>query len=134
MIVVVDASVVVAALVDGGLDGQWAEGVLLSGDLAAPHLVLVEAANILRRSALRGQITDETAAAAYQDLLDLRLDLYDYEPFAQRIWQLRANVTSYDGWYVALAEHLKAPLGTLDRRLIRATGPECTFLDPIGTP
>jgi predicted nucleic acid-binding protein len=39
---VADASVVVAALVDTGPAGQWAEALLASDDLAAPHLMLVE--------------------------------------------------------------------------------------------
>ena len=47
MTLVVDASVVVAALVDGGDVGRWAEHVLTSDDLAAPHHMPVEVANIL---------------------------------------------------------------------------------------
>ncbi|CAN5220530.1 hypothetical protein BH23ACT9_BH23ACT9_11310 [soil metagenome] len=54
MTTVIDASVVVAALVDSGADGTWAEHVLGNGDIAAPQLVLVESANILRRSASAG--------------------------------------------------------------------------------
>jgi len=46
---VVDAGFVVAALVDDGPLGRWADGLLVSGPLAAPHLMPVEAANILRR-------------------------------------------------------------------------------------
>ena len=37
---VVDAALVVAALVDTGPDGVWAESTLLGGGLAAPHLML----------------------------------------------------------------------------------------------
>lgn len=47
---VVDASLVVAALVDGGPTGTWAEDLLAAGDLAAPHLMFVEAATILRHA------------------------------------------------------------------------------------
>jgi predicted nucleic acid-binding protein len=36
--VVVDASVVVAALLDAGDDGRWAEEILSSGSLFAPEL------------------------------------------------------------------------------------------------
>ncbi len=45
---------------------------------------------------------------------------------------LRHNLTSYDAWYVALAEALDLPLGTLDARLIRAGGGSCRFLIPGG--
>jgi predicted nucleic acid-binding protein len=125
---VVDASTVVAALVDSGTDGRWAESVLTSDSLAAPHLLTAEASNILRRSALAGAISAEQASLAYSDLLDLRVELFPYAPFATRIWDLRDNVTCYDAWYVALAEALNAPLATLDVRLAKASGPRCRFL------
>jgi hypothetical protein len=50
-------------------------------------------------------------------------ELFAYEPFAPRVWELRQNVTAYDGWYVALAELLGATLATLDVRLTKAAGP-----------
>ena len=58
------------------------------------------------------------------------IELFPYEPFASRAWELRRNLTAYDGWYVALAEALELPLATLDRHLARATGPRCRFLKP----
>jgi predicted nucleic acid-binding protein len=125
---VVDASMVVAALVDSGTDGRWAEALLTSGPLAAPHLLMVEAANILRRSAASGAISAEQASMAHADLLDLRVELFPYAPFAARIWELRENVTCYDAWYVAVAETFNAPLATLDARLANAPGPRCRFM------
>lgn len=128
MTLVVDASMVVAALVDSGTDGRWAEALLASGPLAAPHLLMVEAANILRRSAASGAISAEQASMAHADLLDLRVELFPYAPFAARIWELRENVTCYDAWYVAVAETFNAPLATLDARLANAPGPRCRFM------
>jgi predicted nucleic acid-binding protein len=125
---VIDASMVVAALVDSGTDGRWAESLLTSDSLAAPHLLTAEAANILRRSALAGAISAQQASLAHADLLDLRVELFPYAPFATRIWDLRDNVTCYNAWYVALAETLSAPLATLDARLAKASGPRCRFL------
>ena len=52
------------------------------------------------------------------------------KPFAQRAWELRHNLTSYDAWYVAVAEALGLPLATLDEGLARASGPKCDFLTP----
>lgn len=130
MTVVVDAAAVVAALVDTGEDGQWAETVLVRDHLAAPHLMPVETANILRRAALAADLSDEAAWDAHGDLLALRFELFPYEPFAERVWQLRHTLTAYDGWYVAVAEHLDAPLATLDVRLSRAAGPRCPFETP----
>ena len=44
-----------------------------------------------------------------------------------RVWELRENVTCYDGWYVAVAELLDAPLATLDGLLANSPGPRCQF-------
>ena len=130
MTAVVDASVVVAALIDDGPAGRWAEELVASTPLAAPHLMPVEAANILRRAALAGDVSDDIASLAHADLLALVVELFPYDVLADRIWELRGAVTTYDGWYVALAESLKAPLATLDGRLTRAPGPRCSFIGP----
>jgi predicted nucleic acid-binding protein len=128
---VVDASLVVAGLVDTGPVGTWAEPLLTAEVVAAPHLMPVEAANILRRAALAGEISDDVASLAHRDLLGLRVELFPYEPFAARVWELRANITAYDAWYVGVAESLDAPLATLDVRLSRAPGPACRFATPL---
>jgi predicted nucleic acid-binding protein len=130
--VVVDSSVLVAALADAGPDGVWAELVLSRGSLHAPELARVEATNILRRLELAKQLTTAEANAAHEDLMQLDLELFSFEPFAERIWELRHTVTSYDAWYVAVAEALRLPLATLDRRLSRAKGVACKFLAPSG--
>ena len=127
---VVDASVLVAALVDSGQAGQWAEAALAEGPLAGPELALVEASNILRRLEQAGEISRLEATSAHRDLLRLALELFPFAPFAERVWALRANLTSYDAWYVALAEALDCPLMTLDRRLSRASGPRCDIIAP----
>lgn len=127
---VVDASVVVAALIDAGPTGRWAEAVLESSPLAAPHLMPVEAANILRRAAIARDVSADAAGLAHNDLLALRVDLYPYAPFAPRVWELRSTLTAYDSWYVSLAEILGWPLATLDVKLRRASGPRCQFMTP----
>ena len=130
MSVVVDSSVLVAALVDAGPSGIWAEEVLSRGSLHAPELAKVEATNILRRLELAKQLTTAEANAACEDLIQLDLELFSFEPFAERIWELRHAATSYDAWYVAVAEALSLPLATLDGRLSRAKGVACKFLTP----
>jgi len=127
---VVDASLLVAATSDTGGEGRWAEDVVRAGGLVAPHWALVEATNILRRFELGGRLGRMEAGAAARDLLHLDLELVPFAPFAERVWELRANVTSYDAWYVAVAEQFDLPLATLDQRLARATGPRCRFLLP----
>ncbi|HUD24995.1 MAG TPA: type II toxin-antitoxin system VapC family toxin [Burkholderiaceae bacterium] len=130
MSIVVDSSVLVAALVDTGANGTWAEEVLARGPLHAPELARVEATNILRRLELAKQLTTPEANAAHEDLMQLDLELFSFEPFAERIWELRHTVTSYDAWYVAVAEALRLPLATLDGRLSRAKGVSVKFLTP----
>lgn len=130
MTLVVDASLVVSALVDSGPQGGWAENVLAGDFLAAPHLMPVEVTNILRRAVLAGEISDDTASLAQRDLVALRMELFPFAPFAIRIWELRKNVSAYDAWYVALAEMLEARVATLDERLSRAPGPRCGFVLP----
>jgi predicted nucleic acid-binding protein len=127
---VVDASVLVAATTDDGPEGQWAERILEAGHSSSPHLVLVEATNILRRLERSRTLTRLEATAAHRDLMRLDIDLLPFEPFAERVWELRHGVTSYDAWYVAIAEALDLPLATLDRRLSRASGPTCRFSLP----
>jgi predicted nucleic acid-binding protein len=130
MTVVVDASCVVAALIDDGATGRWAEVQLAENDLAAPHLMPAEVANVLRRAALAGEISLDAACLAYGDLVSLRVELFGYEPFADRVWELRKVATAYDAWYTALAERLSVPLATIDTRLTRAPGTRCQFLTP----
>lgn len=130
MSTVVDSSLLVAATLDAGTEGIWAEQVLKKSTLTAPQLVLVEAANIFRRLELAGRVTALEAASARRDVLSLDITLFPFAPIADRIWELRANVTCYDAWYVALAEALNLPLATLDRRLSKAKGPTCRFLLP----
>lgn len=128
--IVVDASVVAAALVDSGPAGTWAEELLAASPLAAPHLLPVEVASILRKAAGVGAISGDVATMAHRDLAEVAIGLFPYEPFADRVWALRDTVTPYDAWYVALAEELDAPLATLDSRLVRAPGPTCNFVLP----
>ena len=130
MTIVVDASAVVAALVDGGPDGSWARTGLRGEDLAAPPHVYVEVSNVLRRAVLAGRLGAEVGALAHTDMVALPLTSFPFEPLADRVWELHPGVTAYDAAYVALAEALDAPLWTLDRRLAAAPGPRCSFRLP----
>lgn len=122
---VLDSSALVALFTDGGKLGAWVAETITDAALAAPHRALFEAANILRREQLRGDIDATAATLAHQDLLAIPLQLWPYGLLAERAWQLRENVTAYDSAYVALAEMLEAPLVTLDRRLAQASGVRC---------
>ena len=89
--------------------------------LHCPHLLDLEVAQVLRRHS-RGHMTEPRVREAIEDLRDLPLTRYAHEPFLDRIWELRENLTAYDGAYVALAETLGAILLTSDARLARTFG------------
>lgn len=82
--------------------------------------------------ALAEEISSIEANLARADLMALDIDLFPFEPFADRVWELRANVTSYDAWYVAIAEAIDIPFATLDRRLTRTRGVRCAFMTTSG--
>ena len=123
MTVVVDASVVVAALASADATGQWAESVLAGEPLAAPHLMPVEAASILHRAELAGEISADAASLAHADLRRLRVEYFPYGPFTERIWELRSP-------------GLAAPPGSPERaRLFLPPGPASSGTDnPVEMP
>lgn len=130
---IVDASFVIAALTEKAPDGDWARGLLRGGRLAAPHLLPAEVCQVLRRQVALGLTSGDEASHGMAAMVDMRADLHPFEPFAERVWELRDTVSAYDAWYVALAEALDVPFATLDARLARATGPRCAFLVPDET-
>ena len=134
MTVVVDASVLAAAVAHLGPDGRWSEAAITDartrGSVSAPQMVVAEASSALRRLERTERLSNFEAALAHRDLLALEIELFPFQHLADRAWELRRNITIYDGWYVALAEALSCPLLTLDRRLARAPGPTCEIITP----
>lgn len=122
---VVDASVIVVALSDDGPDGDAARTPLRGEDTAAPELLDLEMASVLRRQVASGAIDAKRADLALADLAALPLQRSPHLPLLWRVWELRDDLTAYDAAYVALAEAVGAPLLTADRRLARAPGPRC---------
>lgn len=88
--------------------------------LHAPHLIDVEAAQVIRRYAANGDIDEKRGRAAIGDLAAFPMQRYAHDTLLLRIWALRANLSAYDAAYVALAEALGAPLLTCDQRLAGA--------------
>ncbi len=90
--------------------------------MAVPHLLDVEVTQALRRLVITRKISAAVAHDALADLRDLPLQRYPHLALLPRVFDLRANITAYDGIYLALAEGLAADLYTRDRRLSRAPG------------
>ncbi len=115
--IVVDASTVIELLLG---NTHVAARLARARARAAPQLVDVEVAHVLRRLAAAGELSGERGRQALIDLADLDLDRYGHTELLPRVWELLKNVTAYDAVYVALAEALRAPLVTLDEKLAGA--------------
>ena len=117
--VVIDAS----ALVELLLQRERAPAVLQAvGDtqMVAPDVINPEVLWALRRRERRGSLGADRARQAVEDLLDAPVHRFPTLPLLPAAWALRANVTAYDAYYVALARDLGCPLVTGDLRLSRA--------------
>lgn len=94
---------------------------------AAPSVVDVEVVGVIRRDHLLGRLDATSAAQAVADLRDWPGERYSHQPLLDRVWELRATIRAWDGFYVALAEVLQATLVTSDARLAAAPGPRCAI-------
>jgi predicted nucleic acid-binding protein len=124
-VIVVDAGVLVTALADDGPDGDASRARLRGERLTAPEIVYLEVVSVLRRLQAGGHLDRRRAELALGDLMDLPLRREPHRPLLPRCWALRANFTSYDAAYVALAEVLGVTLVTTDKRLAGAPGLRC---------
>lgn len=121
--IVLDASVALELLLrrpgsDATLDRVLSD----RSGLHAPHVIDLEVAQVLRRYVSRTELTAARAREALDVLAVFPLSRYPETPLLRRIWELRDNLTAYDGAYVALAEALRATLVTRDARLAGAPG------------
>jgi predicted nucleic acid-binding protein len=123
LIIVVDASVL----------GHWllttrqpprllVEQFTSDASMSAPHLIDAEVGHLLRRHTLAGTVSAARARIALADFLALSIYRYAHTALLPRAFELRDNATVYDALYLALAEILRAPLLTRDRRLARIPG------------
>ena len=121
MPVVVDAS----ALLELLLQRERAPAVLQAvgeTQMVAPDVINPEVLWALRRRERRGNLRADRARQAVEDLLDAPLRRFPTLELLPTVWALRANVTSYDACYVALARELGCALVTADRKLSGAPG------------
>lgn len=124
--IVVDTSAVLGALVGQPEVPGLRERLLTDGDLHAPHLLDVEFQHALRRLVVSRAIGEDRAADARTDFADLAILRYPHVSLADRMWELRHDLTAYDAAFIALAETLDVPLVTCDARLARASGHAAT--------
>jgi predicted nucleic acid-binding protein len=119
LVVVVDASLIVDALLAD--HPRLLQRLSAERDRAAPHIIDLEVLRGFRSAWHRRMATEERLAEAVADFRAFSIERYSHEMLVPRIWQLRANLSTYDAAYVALAEVLGIPLFTRDARLARTT-------------
>jgi predicted nucleic acid-binding protein len=125
--VVVDAGVLAVALIDDASPGHRVRQRLLGETLAAPEIIDLEVANVVRKYLIGGRVDLGRASQAITDLELLPMTRVAHRALLARIWALHDNVASYDAAYVACAEALNIPMLTADVRLTKAPGPRCAF-------
>lgn len=119
---VVDSSAVIEALAVKRRDRELVERLAAATELHAPHLLDAEILHVLRTLVTAGELSPERAEDVLDDYAALRIRRHPHEPLAERAWELRRQLTTCDGIFVALAEKLEAPLVTCDARLASASG------------
>jgi predicted nucleic acid-binding protein len=121
-VVVVDTSAVVGVLIGLPRNRRLVRRLSADGDLHAPHLLDVELLHALRRLVRTGRLSDDRAADARTDFADLTIVRYGHAVLADRVWEMRHNLSADDATFVALGEALGVPLVTCDARLATAPG------------
>ncbi len=117
---VVDASILAPVVADAGADGRRYRQRLRGEAVVGPDLLRVEVTSVIRRHLQSGRLTPEEADVAIANLLELPITVYPTAPLLPRAWELRHDLSAYDGCYVALAEATHAVLLTADRRMAGA--------------
>ena len=125
---VLDASVVIELLVsDDDKKMQKLESRIRNEVLVAPDHMWMEVVSVVTRMCRIGMLSEIDALRVLRELQRLNISSVRTNSFVDRVWKLRKNVYSRDAAYVAIAEALQSPLLTCDRKLSRATGPQCVF-------
>jgi predicted nucleic acid-binding protein len=122
-VIVLDASVVVELLLELPRAPAIRARLELEGgddaELAAPHLLDAEVAQVVRRLVLREHLRLARAQAALEDLAALPITRHGHLALLPRAFALCDHATVYDALYVALAETFDGVLLTTDRALSR---------------
>jgi predicted nucleic acid-binding protein len=125
MIGVVDTSALIRLFVpDGPLPNDF-EGFLRGVERGiniaiAPELLLAEAANVINKKQLTGELSKNESDQLLSDILSVPIRLYPHRPILPRAFDLARthNLTVYDTLYLALAEEHGAVIFTGDRKLL----------------
>jgi len=132
--VVVDASAVIALVTSRSAAASALAERLADTSLHAPHLLPTEVDSGVRGLVLGARLTPEQGGAARRDAHGLPIELWPWAVLTDKAWELRANLSSYDAGYVALAEHLRASSSRAtpaSRRPRASAVPSRSSADPV---
>jgi predicted nucleic acid-binding protein len=119
-VIVVDASAIAELLLARPRASAIRTALSPHPELHVPEHFHVELLSVLRRYAIRRELGGRRAAEALAALADLRALTYPVIELMDAVWDLRAELTSYDAAYLALAQRLDVELLTLDKGLASA--------------
>jgi predicted nucleic acid-binding protein len=119
--IVADASLLAHLLIPG-LDQASAEAVQRrDSDWRAPGLWSYEFRNVLLKYIRRGDLSQDQANQLMTRALAGMGSVWQDAPSSAVLAAAATyNISSYDGEYVALAQHARVPLVTCDKKLARA--------------
>ena len=119
--IVVDVNVLAYLYLPGPFTSAVEKLMLLDVQWAAPRLWRSEFRNILATYMRKNLLTLEQAIDMFKSAEDL-LSTNEYEVSSWQVLQLAkdSGCSAYDCEYVALARHLRIPLFTADKALLKA--------------
>jgi len=97
----------------------------------APGLLLFECVSTLRHLIARGALRGSAARRSLEALLSLPITFPAPDGLVERTWQLAAHFQqpqAYDSFYLALADLMRVPFWTADRRLYNAVRGELRWV------
>ena len=126
MIGVVDTSALIRLFIpDGPMSGgfdDFLRGVERGINTAiAPELLVAEAANVINKKQITGELSGDESVRLLVDLLSLPIRLFPHRPIILRAFDLAQEhkLTVYDTLYLALAEDHGAVIFTVDKKLLK---------------
>ncbi|MCL1840843.1 MAG: type II toxin-antitoxin system VapC family toxin [Propionibacteriaceae bacterium] len=124
--IVLDASAAIEALVDARGLGNDVRQAIAECETHAPELIDVEVLSTMARLERAGTLSHASATTAidFWDVVPVRL--HAERDLMPQAWRTRGSVRISDGFYLALAFGMGAPLVTCDGRLARAPHPGVT--------
>jgi predicted nucleic acid-binding protein len=121
MAIVVDASAIVELLLRTQ-PGERVEAAMRAEPAYAPSLIDAEIVSAVARLERKGVIAPRDAAAIIERWAKATVIRVDTSGLIADVWRRRTSMSTYDAFYIALAERIDGTLVTGDRRLAGSPG------------